>query len=150
MVEVPASRELVHTVRVEMKKTNPEPYYEGGCLCGHVRYRAMGEPESPHWCHCEMCRRATGAPAAAWGNFRLSEFDFGSNRPAYYESSPGIDRGFCPKCGGSICTLEQNDEFISILLGTLDEPDRIRPSYHIWTKSRVTWVDVNQHLPFKS
>lgn len=127
-----------------------EHHYEGGCLCGHVRYRASGKPHSPHWCHCRMCRRATGAPAAAWANFKLAEFEFTSSEPDYYQSSPGIHRGFCPKCGGSICTLEHDDDFISILLGSLDEPDNISPGYHIWTKSGVSWLNIHDDLPVKS
>ena len=34
---------------------------EGGCLCGHIRYRASGPPHSVYHCHCEQCRRYTGA-----------------------------------------------------------------------------------------
>ena len=39
---------------------------EGGCLCGAVRYRISGSPLSSVNCHCESCRRASGAPAVAW------------------------------------------------------------------------------------
>jgi hypothetical protein len=97
-----------------------------------------------------MCRRATGAPAAAWANFELAQFKFISSEPEYYQSSLGIRRGFCPKCGGSICTLEDDDDLISILLGSLDEPDRISPRYHIWTKSGVSWLGIHDGLPVKS
>lgn len=127
-----------------------ESDYDGGCLCGRLRYRATGDPHTPHWCHCEMCRRATGAPAAAWVNFLLSEFAFTSGEPDYYQSSPGVRRGFCSRCGGSICTLEEASEFISILIGSLDDPDRIEPTYHIWTGSRVSWLKVGEELPVKS
>lgn len=127
-----------------------EHCYEGGCLCGLIRYKARGEPQFPHWCHCQMCRRATGVPAAAWVNFRLAEFSFTGDDPSYYQSSANIQRGFCSNCGASICTLEQGDDFISVLLGTLDDPNRIRPRYHIWTTSGVVWMDVNQDIPKRS
>ncbi|WP_441338882.1 GFA family protein [Mesorhizobium montanum] len=32
----------------------------GGCLCGSIRYRLTVEPRV-HYCHCDMCRRATGS-----------------------------------------------------------------------------------------
>ena len=36
--------------------------YEGGCLCGAVRYRAVSPPIRAVICHCPMCRRHSGAP----------------------------------------------------------------------------------------
>jgi hypothetical protein len=36
-------------------------YLEGGCLYGHIRYRASGPPYAVNPCHCEQCRRYTGA-----------------------------------------------------------------------------------------
>ena len=48
-----------------------EQSYEGGCLCGRIRYRASGPPHRPHYCHCRMCQRGVGAPLTAWVNFPL-------------------------------------------------------------------------------
>ena len=32
----------------------------GGCLCGKLRYRSTGAVLRSVFCHCQMCRRATG------------------------------------------------------------------------------------------
>ena len=40
--------------------------YSGGCLCGSVRYRATGKPIAPTHCHCETCRRVSGAAFMTW------------------------------------------------------------------------------------
>jgi hypothetical protein len=36
--------------------------FEGGCLCGAVRFIATGQPKAVYWCHCQSCRRHSGAP----------------------------------------------------------------------------------------
>jgi hypothetical protein len=35
--------------------------YEGGCLCGKVRFRVAAEAIETGYCHCRMCQRNTGA-----------------------------------------------------------------------------------------
>jgi hypothetical protein len=39
---------------------------EGGCLCGAVRFIATGQPRGIYWCHCESCRKHTGAPVSVF------------------------------------------------------------------------------------
>ena len=42
---------------------------EGGCLCGAVRYRAFWPAYGITHCHCQTCRRASGAPFVTWAGF---------------------------------------------------------------------------------
>ena len=37
---------------------------EGGCSCGHVRFRMNREPLFVHCCHCSWCQRETGSAFA--------------------------------------------------------------------------------------
>lgn len=47
---------------------NPAPTtvfpLEGGCACGHVRYRLEARPLIIHCCHCTSCQRETGTAFA--------------------------------------------------------------------------------------
>ena len=36
--------------------------YSGRCLCGAIKFEARGKPKGIFWCHCDSCRRHTGAP----------------------------------------------------------------------------------------
>nr|WP_156392488.1 GFA family protein [Rhizobium sp. Root482] len=38
--------------------------WTGGCLCGNRRYRLRKAPAHVGYCHCSMCRKATGGASA--------------------------------------------------------------------------------------
>ncbi len=35
--------------------------FTGGCLCGQVRYEALGDPIYAGHCYCADCRKASGS-----------------------------------------------------------------------------------------
>jgi hypothetical protein len=119
--------------------------FTGGCLCGRVRYRATTAPLDPHVCHCTMCQRASGAPMVGWIGFPLASFAFTSGEPAYYESSPGIKRGFCPACGTALAFQPDGRPRIGITLASLDHPEQVPPTFHIYDSTR--WVELTDGLP---
>ena len=124
-----------------------EQTYHGGCLSGRIRYRATGAPHRPHYCHCRMCQLGVGAPLTAWVNFPLEGFAWTAHEPTYYRSSPHLQRGFCPTCGASICTIADEDDDVCVTIASLDDPERTAPALHMWTSSRVSWLKVDDRLP---
>ena len=90
----------------------------GACLCGAVRYRAR-EPLRPVIrCHCNQCQRWSGHVVAATqaGRDWLEIADGGELR--WFESSPGIRRGFCGRCGSSLFWDDSGTASVSIMAGT--------------------------------
>ena len=69
--------------------------HAGRCLCGAVRYRATGAPEWIANCHCDSCRRATGAPVTTYAGFPAERFAYVAGEPVRFHSSPGVTRTFC-------------------------------------------------------
>jgi hypothetical protein len=43
--------------------------FEGGRICGAVRFAATGQPKWVAWCHCQSCRRHSGAPVSVFVAF---------------------------------------------------------------------------------
>jgi hypothetical protein len=94
-----------------------------------------------------MCQLGVGAPLTAWVNFPLAGFAWTGDEPAYYRSSSFLQRGFCPTCGSSICTIADDDDYVYVTIASLDDPERIAPALHMWTSSQVSWLKVDDKLP---
>ena len=125
-----------------------ESKLEGGCQCGQVRYAIAGEPVFAAICHCSMCRRAHAAPAVAWAMFQESQVIFSKARPQNYSSSAQAQRGFCPTCGTQISfTARFLPGLINITIGSLDQPESIKPTLHYWHSKHLSWADYSDNLP---
>lgn len=119
--------------------------YTGRCLCGAVTWRATAEPVRVGWCHCTMCRRHTGAPAAAFLMVPKDAFTVQGPVGAY-RSSPGAERCFCTSCGSPVYGVWDADATIDVYLGTADDPARFAPTYELFTEVAVAWVPRQPHI----
>ncbi|UJJ32565.1 GFA family protein [Halopseudomonas maritima] len=104
----------------------------GGCLCGAVRLRAVGEPLRVGVCHCLDCRKHHGALFHASAIFALTAVQVMGQTAEY------AGRHFCPICGSSV--YSRSGEEMEVLLGTLDAPNQFTPSYELWTCRREDWL----------
>lgn len=104
----------------------------GGCLCGAVRLRARGQPYRVGLCHCLACRKHHGALFFAAAMFPADAVTI-EGETADYEG-----RHFCPRCGSSV--FARSGDEIEVHLGTLDEPNRLMPTYETWTLRRESWL----------
>jgi len=121
---------------------------EGGCLCGAVRYRLTATPVATLYCHCRMCQRAHGAPAIAWLAVPFAAFKLTEGTPTAYRSSDHAFRHFCGRCGAPLlCHEADNPKYMDVSIASLDTPEAVPPSSHIWTDSKIPWFDTADHLP---
>ncbi len=122
--------------------------YTGGCLCGQIRYRAAGKPTNGTHCHCETCRRASGAAFVSWATFQSADFAFNKGKPARFDSSEIAFRQFCPNCGTQLTFQSyKSPQSIDVTLASLDDPGAITPLDHIWTKRQLPWIKLADGLP---
>ena len=106
--------------------------YNGGCLCGAVRFVATGQPYRVGLCHCLDCRKHTGSLFHALAMFP---------QDAVTVEGPTREfrgRHFCPECGSSV--FGRSDDEIEIALGALDAIDQLKPTYELWTIRREGWL----------
>jgi hypothetical protein len=121
---------------------------QGGCLCGAVRYQVRDTALATSICHCNSCRRASGAPSVAWVVFAAADFAFVSGQPVAFHSSPPVVRTFCGKCGTPLTYQhEESPDTIDVTTATLDSAERFPPTKEIWLEHKLAWEPVNGALP---
>jgi hypothetical protein len=78
--------------------------HTGTCLCGAVAIEARGEPLDMGYCHCDSCRRYSGAPLSAFTLWKPENVTVtrGEEFLGRYKSSEMSDRRYCTKCGGHV------------------------------------------------
>jgi hypothetical protein len=124
---------------------------KGSCLCKGVQYEITAPLDAAANCHCSMCRKQSGAAflsaaGVATKNFRWTK---GEELLTRYASSPGGERIFCRRCGSTLAggPSDPKGEMIWIMLGTLDDDPKIKPSSHIFVGSKASWFDIADALP---
>jgi len=122
--------------------------YEGGCLCGALRFSALGRPIDAGYCHCRLCQRSTGAPVLAWASFPVETFEYTKGKPTCFASSSWGHREFCNLCGTQIC-YRQTDaaRTVDVNVGCMDNPADFPPEHHLYFKDRISWFDTADDLP---
>ena len=120
----------------------------GSCLCRTVRWSFDGAFDRMTHCHCEMCRKAHGAPFAtyAMGSSEHFRFDHGEDAVARFESSPGIVRAFCSGCGSVVPYPVPGSE-IDMPVGPLDDDPGMRATCHIFVRWKASWHPITDSLP---
>ena len=121
---------------------------EGGCLCGQLRYRLAAPLQHLCHCHCAMCRHSCGEPVVSWASLARKDLEVVAGRFTTYRSSAKAVRRFCGDCGTQI-VFDHEDEadLLDISVGSLDRPELASPAYHIFPERRISWLDLDPHLP---
>jgi hypothetical protein len=121
--------------------------YEGGCLCGQVRWKASAEPINVRLCHCRNCQRATGGPFFARAVFVAERIEW-RGAVTRWPTSPRVERLSCARCGTPVFS-QPNDlpARIGVALATFDDPASVTPDMHIWVSEKLGWVTIDDDLP---
>lgn len=129
--------------------------FDGGCTCGHVRYRMTATPMFVHCCHCSWCQRETGAAFAVNALIEADRVELLAGDIAVAllptNSGKGQQVARCPKCEIALfshyayASIGEKVRFVRV--GTLDEPERVPPDVHIFTASKQPWVVLPDETP---
>ena len=130
--------------------TKPTSMLEGRCLCGTVCYQAEPPTDFAGYCHCESCRRATGAPLVGWTSVSEKRFHLhqGEAELRAYSRSPEVVWSFCGTCGTTLLyrsTQTPGRVYFTVasLTTALDRP----LSCHASFEEKADWFDMSPGVP---
>ncbi|TRD23048.1 GFA family protein [Palleronia caenipelagi] len=121
----------------------------GHCLCGATHFHIdLERVFDSDICHCESCRRATGAPLVASFALPDTAWRWRGQVPGRYASSTGVTRYFCTTCGTPLAyqTTDLPGE-THFHTATLNEPEHIPPTRQSHADEALDWAAGMLSLP---
>ena len=120
--------------------------HTGGCACGAVRFAARGEGDAAY-CHCEDCRRVSGAPIVLWVGFPAGDVELTGDLGE--RSNGSVVRRFCRTCGSPITYQDETmtDSRLCLAAGAFDDQARLKPTRHAFWDARLPWFEISDDLP---
>lgn len=128
-----------------MITTCPAAPFDGGCICGRLRYRISDRPLAVFMCHCTNCQQRTGSAfALSMLTFR-KDFEVMSGATLSRDLPGGSGalhrQHICPECFTRTHTeMLAYPDIINVRPGTLDDPSIAKPVAQAWTKLAHPWA----------
>ena len=124
----------------------------GGCACGAVRYRLKTGPMFVNCCHCTDCQRQVGSAFVINAIIETDRIEILSGElvPTAMPTDSGRPHLVyrCPDCGTTIWSDYGDRKVMSFLRATtLDDRGAISPDAHIFTRSKLPWVQLPPDVP---
>lgn len=124
--------------------------YEGGCLCGNIRFSATGPVIKPHTCSCKICQKHSGSLTQVWVEFARKHVQWNGpgGEPSTWRSSEFSSRSFCAKCGSTLGAID-DAPVIALAIGTFDSANKkeLMPRAHSYKSKRPKWWRVETDHP---
>jgi hypothetical protein len=101
-----------------------------------------------HACHCRDCQRATGGPFVINIWIERGFVEAGAAVPKSFRLAGGSgkhhDLYFCEACGTTLWSRYHiaPGDALFVRAGTLDKPEAVIPDVHIFTRSKLPWLDL--------
>ena len=126
---------------------------DGGCLCRHITYEAVVDPDKVAICHCTDCQTHSGTAFGVVVGITDCQFHLRSGTLKTFEkiADSGTRRAlaFCPECGTRIHarTVGEGSSFFGLRLGTVNQRDQLTPKRQVWSRSAQGWLADLESIP---
>lgn len=112
---------------------------------------ATSDPLFVHCCHCLNCQRQTGSAFVINVLIETDRVELlaGDPQPVSVPRSGGKKQKIwrCPTCQIALYSQYTRASVRFVRAGTLDDPASVAPDVHIFTRSKVPWVEIPEGVP---
>lgn len=130
-------------------QTNAPATLRGQCLCGAVRYAVANAFRYAFNCHCSQCRRATGSAFKPFAGIESEALRLtaGEGQTLVYGDPQAAHDVHCGRCGSLLYSVVREGAYVHVTLGTLADRPNIRPTGHLFVRSKAPWFEIADSLP---
>ena len=125
--------------------------YDFSCHCRQLTYRYSGQPLCCYACHCTDCQRASGGAFTI--NMIVEHADISpvsglASEICYLHNNDELQVTCCRSCGTDLFLFfKSRPSTATILSGTFLQQHWFSPIAHVWTRSAVSWLKLDDGLP---
>ncbi len=121
-------------------------------MCRAVRYRLETPPMFVNCCHCRECQRSTGSAFVLNAMIETDRITLLGEAPVPVPvpttSGRPHDIHRCPHCQTALWSdYGRRPAIRFVRTSTLDDPAAFPPGVHIFTCSKLPWVDLSGPIP---
>jgi hypothetical protein len=125
--------------------------FQGGCLCGAVRYESTLEPVIAGHCQCADCRKSSGSGHCSHLAVPKDAVSITGEVKTYdkpADSGNVVSRAFCPTCGAAVYSLNAAmPQLVFIRASSLDDLEVFKPQFIVYASRAASWDYVDPRLP---
>jgi hypothetical protein len=115
----------------------------GSCYCNAVQFRVNDAPRSVVNCHCNFCRKHSGAAFSTYVAVPEAalEITSGADFLSTFQFEEDAQKHFCKRCGSPVFNKNARYPGLSIIyLGMITESSSFVPTANIFCESQLAWV----------
>jgi hypothetical protein len=132
-----------------MTEPTRSPALTARCCCGAAALRSSVPHKGVIHCHCNQCRRQSGAAFTTWVSLlREATAIDGEDMLLSHEVSANGSRHFCKRCGSHLFTVDRRyPKVLGVPAGVVDDPSSLVPSGHYFVSHKAPWHEISDGLP---
>ena len=114
--------------------------WEGGCLCGSIRFQVSAAPTLTLACHCAWCQKRSGSAFSSILCVPGRGFTLLSGEPEAGWSHSGNPHFFCPQCRNWLFLRIPGPDIVNLRASMLDDRRWFAPYVEIFAGHKLPWV----------
>ncbi|KAF8514556.1 glutathione-dependent formaldehyde-activating enzyme [Hysterangium stoloniferum] len=118
----------------------------GSCLCGNVTYKIDAPITLVGICHCDNCRRVSGAAYNLGIGVPRAAINVTGETKEYVKaggSGQDVHHVFCPNCGSPLWSASDSNKEISFVKGgtlSVEIQKTLQPNMELFSAQRLPYI----------